>query len=539
MLSSNDLNKFFNTSDFKNILKEKLPQKKFLKILNKSDYNKQIIELQSELVLLQNWIKENNKRVCIIFEGRDAAGKGGAIKRFVEHLNPRNSRVVALSKPTELELGQWYFQRYLTKIPNPGEIVFFDRSWYNRAIVEPVMGFCSNDDYMLFMNQVNDFEKMLIDDGIIIIKLWFSISKEVQKSRFISRLTNPLKTWKFSNVDLEGQKRWDLYSDYKTKMFDKTNTDIAPWKIIESNNKLSARIESIKYVLSSFDLKNKNATSKQNKIPVKKKDLIQLDKKQLKILNKRKSLINLLSRKNTSISKTLRYIKYESELKKLQVEMIRLQNWVINENKKVIVVCEGRDAAGKGGAIRRAIQHMNPRKFRVVALPKPNNSERSQWYFQRYVRHFPKDGEIVFFDRSWYNRAVVEPVNGFCSDSEYNTFMSHINTFEKMIVDNKIILLKFYYSISKDIQLKRFTEIKNSPLKKWKYTTVDSNAQELWDKYSVYKNLMFKKTNSSFAKWDIIEADKKIYARIKTLELILKNIPYNKNTQIHSKEINF
>ena len=539
MLSSNDLNKFFNTSDFKNILKEKLPQKKFLKILNKSDYNKQIIELQSELVLLQNWIKENNKRVCIIFEGRDAAGKGGAIKRFVEHLNPRNSRVVALSKPTELELGQWYFQRYLANIPNPGEIVFFDRSWYNRAIVEPVMGFCSNDDYLLFMNQVNDFEKMLIDDGIIIIKLWFSISKEVQKSRFVSRLTNPLKTWKFSNVDLEGQKRWDLYSDYKTKMFDKTNTDIAPWKIIESNNKLSARIESIKYVLSSFDLKNKNATSKQNKIPVKKKDLIQLDKKQLKILNKRKSLINLLSRKNTSISKTLRYIKYESELKKLQVEMIRLQNWVINENKKVIVVCEGRDAAGKGGAIRRTIQHLNPRKFRVVALPKPNKSERSQWYFQRYIRHFPKDGEIVFFDRSWYNRAVVEPVNGFCSDSEYNIFMSHINTFEKMIVDNKIILLKFYYSISKDIQLKRFIEIKNSPLKKWKYTTVDSNAQELWDKYSAYKNLMFKKTNSSFAKWDIIKADKKIYARIKTLELILKNIPYDKNTQIHSKEINF
>ena len=247
----------------------------------------------------------------------------------------------------------------------------------------------------------------------------------------------------------------------------------------------------------------------------------------------------MLSRKNTSISKTLRYIKYESELKKLQVEMIRLQNWVINKNKKVIVVCEGRDAAGKGGAIRRAIQHMNPRKFRVVALPKPNNSERSQWYFQRYVRHFPKDGEIVFFDRSWYNRAVVEPVNGFCSDAEYNTFMNHINTFEKMIVDNKIILLKFYYSISKDIQLKRFNEIKNSPLKKWKYTTVDSNAQELWHKYSIYKNLMFKKTNPSFAKWDIIKADKKIYARIKTLELILKNIPYDKKTEIHSKEINF
>ena len=539
MLSSNDLNKFYDRSDFKNILKEKLPQKKFLKILSKSDYNDQITTLQSELVLLQNWIKENNKRLCIIFEGRDAAGKGGAIKRFVEHLNPRNSRVVALSKPSELELGQWYFQRYLRNLPNPGEIVFFDRSWYNRAIVEPVMGFCSNDEYLLFMNQVNDFEKMLIDDGIIIIKLWFSISKEVQKSRFISRLTNPLKTWKFSNVDLEGQKRWDLYSEYKTQMFDKTNTDIVPWKIINSNNKLSARIESIKYVLSFFDLKNKNSTTKQNKLSLTKKDLIQIDKKQLKILNKSKSLINLLSRKNTSITKTLRYIKYEKELKKLQVEMIRLQNWVINENKKVIIVCEGRDAAGKGGAIRRAIQHLNPRKFRVVALPKPNKSERSQWYFQRYVHHFPNDGEIVFFDRSWYNRAVVEPVNGFCSKSEYNTFMSHVNPFEKMIIDNNIILLKFYYSITKDVQFKRFNEIKNSPLKKWKYTTVDSNAQQFWDKYSIYKDKMFKKTNTSFAKWEIIKADKKIYARIKTLELILKNIPYDKKTEIHSKEINF
>ena len=539
MLSSNDLNKFYDISDFKNILKEKLPQKKFLKILNKSDYNKQIITLQSELVLLQNWIKENNKRVCIIFEGRDAAGKGGAIKRFVEHLNPRNSRVVALSKPGELELGQWYFQRYLSNIPNPGEIVFFDRSWYNRAIVEPVMGFCSNDEYLLFINQVNDFEKMLIDDGIIIIKLWFSISKEVQKSRFVSRLTNPLKTWKFSNVDLEGQKRWDLYSKYKTKMFDKTNTDIAPWKIIDSNNKLSARIESIKYVLSIWDFKNKNSTLKDNKLSLSRQDFIQIDNKQLKILNKSKSLINLLSRKNTSISKTIRYIKYERELKKLQVEMIRLQNWVFNENKKVIIICEGRDAAGKGGAIRRAIQHLNPRKFRVVALPKPNELERSQWYFQRYIHHFPKNGEIVFFDRSWYNRAVVEPVNGFCTQTEYKTFMNHINSFEKMIIDNNIILLKFYYSISKDVQLKRFNEIKNSPLKKWKYTIVDSNAQKLWSKYSFYKDLMFKKTNHAFAKWNIIKADKKIYARVKTLELILKNIPYDKKTKIHSEEINF
>ena len=177
MLEFKELNKFKDKDIFRSILKEKLSKKRFKKIINRSDYNKKIIDLQVDLVNLQNWVSNNGKRLCIIFEGRDAAGKGGAIKRFVEHLNPRNSKVVALAEPTQIEKGQWYFQRYLKEIPNPGEIVFFDRSWYNRAIVEPVMGFCNKNDYKLFMNQVNDFEKMLIDDGVVLIKLWFSISK--------------------------------------------------------------------------------------------------------------------------------------------------------------------------------------------------------------------------------------------------------------------------------------------------------------------------------------------------------------------------
>ena len=215
MLSFEELNKHNESDNFLSILKEKLSKKRYDKIIQNSNYNKKIIDLQIDLVNLQNWVSKNNKRLCIIFEGRDAAGKGGAIKRFVEHLNPRNSRVVALAEPTQIEKGQWYFQRYLKEIPNPGEIVFFDRSWYNRAIVEPVMGFCKKNDYELFMSQVNDFEKMLIDDGVILIKLWFSISKEEQRKRFINRLSNPLKTWKFSEVDMEGQKKWDIYTGYK------------------------------------------------------------------------------------------------------------------------------------------------------------------------------------------------------------------------------------------------------------------------------------------------------------------------------------
>tara|TARA_B100001287_G_scaffold115233_2_gene96907 strand:- start:1235 stop:2854 length:1620 start_codon:yes stop_codon:yes gene_type:complete len=539
MLTAEDFNKIKSKDVFESILEKKLSKKRFNKIIKKVNYNRKIVDLQADLVNLQNWIKKNNHRLCIIFEGRDAAGKGGAIKRFIEHLNPRYSRVVSLSEPSDIEKGQWYFQRYLKKIPNPGEIVFFDRSWYNRAIVEPVMGFCNKKDYDLFMSQVNEFEKMLIDDGIIIIKLWFSITKDEQKKRFIKRLSNPLKTWKFSKVDMEGQKKWDIYTEFKEKMFLKSDSDFAPWKIIDSNDKLSARINSIQYVLSNFEGLKLNLKDNLNEGYRKKQKKINLSKRDIKLLNKDKGLINLLSRKNTSASKTLRYFGYKKELKKLQLEMIKLQNWVYKKNKKVIILFEGRDAAGKGGAIRRAVQNLNPRKLKVVALPKPTNIEEGQWYFQRYVDSFPKKGEIVFFDRSWYNRAIVEPVNNFCTENDYNKFMLHVNEFEKMLVDNDIILLKFYFSISKQIQSKRFNEIRNSPLKKWKFTLVDSQAQQLWDKYTKYKDEMFKITNTPHAPWNIIMADRKIYARTHVIKLILDNIPYDKSTQIHSKKIKF
>ena len=539
MLSIHELSKHNDRDSFLSLLKKKLSKTRFETIYKKSNYNTKITELQIDLVNLQNWISKNNKRVCIIFEGRDAAGKGGAIKRFVEHLNPRNSRVVALAEPTQVEKGQWYFQRYLREMPNPGEIVFFDRSWYNRAIVEPVMNFCKKSDYELFMSQVNDFEKMLIDDGIILIKLWFSITKDEQKSRFIKRLSNPLKTWKFSDVDMEGQKRWDIYTQYKEKMFLATNSLFAPWKIIDSNNKLEARIESIEYVLSQFkNFNNKSIRIKKQSV-IKKEKNINFSKKDLKLLNKNKALIDLISKNNTTLTKTLRYVRFERELKKLQVEMIKLQNWISEKNKKIIIVFEGRDSAGKGGAIRRAIQNLNPRKLKVVALPKPTKTEQGQWYFQRYVEHFPRNGDIVFFDRSWYNRAVVEPVNGFCSAEQYENFMGYVNDFEKMITDDNIILLKLYFSISKETQKKRFNEIKNSPLKKWKFTEVDSKAQDFWDDYTKYKDKMFKKTNTKVAPWNIILADRKIDARISAIKLVLDNIPYDKATDIHSKEIKF
>jgi polyphosphate kinase 2 len=227
------------------------------KALVKLRYEQELEKLQIELVKLQRSVQLEGRRIAIIFEGRDAAGKGGTIRRFIEHLNPRSARVVALPKPSDVQKGQWYFQRYVEQLPNPGEMVFFDRSWYNRAVVEPVMGFCSEPQYRVFMQQVPEFEHMLYEDNLELIKFWFSIGKEVQAERFESRRVDPLKQWKISPVDEEAQAHWDLYTHYKNDMFSRTHTSYAPWIIVQANDKKQARLESMRYVLSHLDYQGK------------------------------------------------------------------------------------------------------------------------------------------------------------------------------------------------------------------------------------------------------------------------------------------
>ena len=230
---------------------------RFENSLNTLSYEKELVQLQIELVKLQQWIRLKGKRVVIIFEGRDASGKGGSIRRFIEHLNPRSMRVVALAKPTEVESGSWYFTRYISELPKPGEIVFFDRSWYNRAVVEPVMGFCTKDQYQEFMGQVPNFEHMLYEDGMTIIKFWFSVSREEQKKRFDSRKETFVKQWKISPVDEQATELWDKYTFYKEAMLSRTHTTYTPWVIVKSNNKKRARLESMRYVLSNFEYDGK------------------------------------------------------------------------------------------------------------------------------------------------------------------------------------------------------------------------------------------------------------------------------------------
>lgn len=242
-------------SDKDDILADDFP---YAERMDRKSYEKEIKALQIELVKLQAWVKENGARIAIVFEGRDAAGKGGTIKRFRENLNPRGARVVALSKPSEPEQSQWYFQRYIDHLPSGGEITFFDRSWYNRGVVEHVFGFCTRDQRKRFFRQVNGFEEALVDDGIILFKFWLNVSRPEQLRRFLAREGDPLKQWKLSPIDVKGLEKWEDYTSAIGETLDKSHSAHAPWSVIRSDDKRRARLTAIRTVLHAIDYKNKD-----------------------------------------------------------------------------------------------------------------------------------------------------------------------------------------------------------------------------------------------------------------------------------------
>ena len=248
--SKSDLTKLSSSRGLTYLLSMQIPDP--AAVLKRMKYDSNLKKLQIELVKLQNWVVDHSERVMIIFEGGEFAGKGMAIKAFTEHLNPRSARVVALPKPNEIEAGQWYFQRYINQLPKPGEIVFFDRSWYNRAMVEPVNGFCTQKEYDQFMSEVNHFERMIHNDGIIIIKLFMSITKDIQARRIQMVKKNPLRRWELTKVDLNAQKLWDKYQSYEQAILKQTSTKKVPWKVIDGNDPEEAHLAAIKYVLTQI-----------------------------------------------------------------------------------------------------------------------------------------------------------------------------------------------------------------------------------------------------------------------------------------------
>ncbi|MDH3649158.1 MAG: polyphosphate kinase 2 [Saprospiraceae bacterium] len=249
-------------------------------------------------------------------------------------------------------------------------------------------------------------------------------------------------------------------------------------------------------------------------------------KSDLQLLSGPRGLIHLLSDDPPDFQKALRSLRYVSKLRKLQVELIKMQNWIVENNERLLVIFEGGEFAGKGDAIRAFTEHLNPRTQRSVALPKPTPIEAGQWYFQRYVMQLPQPGEIVLFDRSWYNRALVEPVNDFCNKKDYDQFMSEVNHFESMIRNDGIILIKLYFSVSKEVQAERIERVRQNPLRRWELTKVDEDAQKLWNKYKRYEKAMFKHTDTKEVPWLIIDGNNPFKAHINAIQQVLDVVPY-------------
>ena len=260
--------------------------------------------------------------------------------------------------------------------------------------------------------------------------------------------------------------------------------------------------------------------------------ILKYSKKDRQLLSSHRGLIQLLGRDELDFDETLKILKYFNERNRLSEKLIQLQNWVVQNNKLVLVIFEGGEFSGKGTAIRVISRYLNPRSFRLVALPKPTKLESQQWYFKRYIRRLPLPGEIVFFDRSWYNRAIVEPVNNFCTNKEYKRFMSQVNHFESMLYNEGIHIVKLYLKISKSEQAQRIEEVRKNPLRRWELTEVDENAQKNWRKYQRYEKAMFEHTNTKSVKWKIIEANDRFASHLDIMKHILDSIPYRNKSRL-------
>ncbi|SIJ00224.1 polyphosphate kinase 2, PA0141 family [Mycobacteroides abscessus subsp. abscessus] len=458
--------------------------------LSRKEYEKTKRKLQIELLKLQLWVKERGEKICIIFEGRDAAGKGGSIKRFTEHLNPRGARVVALEKPTSVEQTQWYFQRYTAHLPSGGEIVLMDRSWYNRAGVERVMGYCTPA-------QVADHP----DDGRHTDRRDGNGERHREGARPRGGAAMAVGTGDGGHavaaapaggaprVIGRGFPTWDFVPTWDAEPMadqEKPNTSVTVDYAAELDELASLR----------------GGISRTKEAKDAWKQGYPYDEK--------------LSRKE-----------YEKTKRKLQIELLKLQLWVKERGEKICIIFEGRDAAGKGGSIKRFTEHLNPRGARVVALEKPTSVEQTQWYFQRYTAHLPSGGEIVLMDRSWYNRAGVERVMGYCTPAQVAEFLREAPEYERMLVNSGTHLIKLWFSVSRKEQLARFEARRTDPVRHWKLSPTDLASLDKWDAYTEAKEAMFFYTDTDSAPWTVVKSNDKKRARLEAMRHVLSQFDYD------------
>ena len=463
---------------------------------------------RAELAVRQMAIKERGLPVLVIMDGWGAAGKGSVLGRIIKNLDPRFFKCETLTTETEEEKRRPFLYRYFIRIPKAGQISFFDGSWMDEVTAKYLHGKIDEEQYKSHLTSIKRFERQLNDNGYLVVKFFFHIDEKVQKKRLKELESSDHTRWRVSDKDKWQNKHYDKCFEVYDEYIEATNQFVAPWYFIDSSNKKWSELQMTEILVSSIDTAIKNAESKQsapllqNTFPMK--------------------AIPKLS--EISLDKAIKEEDYREELDKLQKRLSELHNKLYHKKIPVIIAYEGWDAAGKGGNIKRIAAALDPRGYEVHPIASPEPAEKARHYLWRFWNRLPKDGHIAIFDRTWYGRVMVERLEGFCSENDWQRAYNEINEFEKELYDWNAVIIKFWVQIDKDTQLARFTDRQNTPEKQWKITDEDWRNREKWDLYEEAIDEMLQKTNTKYAPWHILESNDKRYARIKALKTVIKAI---------------
>lgn len=472
------------------------------------------------LGLAQRRLKEAGIPVLILFDGMDAAGKGTQINRLIQFLDPRGFDVYASSRVTEDEAMRPFLWRFWTLTPENGRIAVFDRSWYRKVREDRFEGRTAKKELSEAFRDICSFEKQLTDSKAVIIKLFLYISREEQKKRFKKLEESGETAWRVTKEDWKRNEDYDRYLKINEEMLERTDTEYAPWTIIEATDKSYGAMKILKTVTETLEDALAKTAEEERLKEEKKKAAETLLKAGENPAENSRYQNGVLS--GIDLSKTMPRETYKKEIDRLQKKLELLHSELYRLRIPVVLGFEGWDAGGKGGAIRRLTSHLDPRGYQVCPTAAPNDIEKKHHYLWRFWNRMPKAGHIAIFDRTWYGRVMVERIEGFCREEEWRRAYQEINEMESHLVNAGAVVLKFWLQIDKDEQKRRFEERMRIPEKQWKITDEDWRNREKWDQYELAVNEMLVRTSTTYAPWIVVEGNCKYYARVKVLRTVVE-----------------
>lgn len=490
--------------------------------MSRKEYKAWMEELRPKLSCLQRACKDNDIPVMIVFEGFGAAGKGTLINKIIEPLDPRGFTVYSTAVETKEEKMHPFLWRLRTKIPSKGRIAIFDRSWYRRVLADRFDKETTAEQLGYSFGEICSFEKQLTDDGMVIIKLFAYISKKEQKKRFDKLLANKKTAWRVTKEDLMRNKEYNSYLAMNEEMLERTDSDYAPWNILECTDREYAAVKMTEIVVSALEKAIAEHQERKALAEAVKAESTGKNTDAQEIIEEPDFTSSVLA--GVDLSKNIEKEEYKKELERLQKRLSELHNDLYKYRIPVVLAFEGWDAGGKGGAIKRLTQALDPRGYAVNPVAAPNDEEKAHHYLWRFWRNFPKDGHVAVFDRSWYGRVMVERIEGFCTKEEWKRAYHEMNEMEEQLANHGAIVIKFSMHIDKEEQEKRFRERQENPAKQWKITDEDWRNREKWEQYERAVDEMMLRTSTTYAPWVIVEADSKYYARIKVLKTVVDAI---------------